>query len=445
MKPGYSIRARLLLGAALVLLLFMAGAGIAVQRAHTDSVRTAHYDRLQATVYLLLAGAELDDAGRLQLPAELAEPKLSVPGSGLYAGIYNVDQNETWRSASTVGVEPPLVMRKGQPGEWVYDTMEAPNGRKYLAVTYNVRWSVRNRAAPLVLVVLEDQRGLKREVAVFARTLWSWLGGAALLLLLAQLLLLRWGLSPLRAVAQEIRRIEAGDQERVEGRYPDEISGLTENLNALIQQERVRQTRYKEALSFLAHSLKTPLAVLRNALGEPAELPAVVEQQVRRMDDIVQHQLGRAAAGGAARFAPAIAIAPVLERVREALGKVYAEKGLDFTIACAPELQWRIDQGDLFEMMGNLMDNAAKWARSRVEVRATREAGQLRITVDDDGPGFSDTTSVLQLHVRGDERVPGHGVGLAVVNELVGSYHGELELRRAPLGGGRVEVCLPSR
>lgn len=444
MKPGYSIRARLLLAAALVLLLFMAGAGIALQRAHADSVRAAHFDKLQSTIYLLLAGAELDEHGALVMPAELAEPRLSVPGSGLYAGIYNVEHNETWRSASTLGVEPPLMLRKAEPGEWLYDTMEAPQGQ-FLSVTYGVRWSVRNRAAPLVLSVLEDKRAFDREVAVFARTLWSWLGGAAALLLLAQLLLLRWGLKPLLGVAQEIRRIEAGDQERIEGRYPEEISGLTENLNTLIQQERVRQTRYKEALSYLAHSLKTPLAVLRNALAEPAGLPATVDQQVRRMDDIVQHQLGRAAAGGAARFAPAIAIAPVLERIREALAKVYADKGLDFTLACPPDLQWRIDQGDLFEMMGNLMDNAAKWAKARVQVQAARAGQQLRITVDDDGAGFSDTRSVLQLHVRGDERVPGHGVGLAVVNELVASYHGELELGHGPLGGARVEVRLPSR
>jgi two-component system sensor histidine kinase PhoQ len=444
MKPGYSIRARLLLGAALVLLAFMAGAGLAVQRAHADSVRAAHFDRMQATIYLLLAGAELDEHGALVMPAELAEPRLSVPGSGLYAGIYNVDQGETWRSASTLGVEPPLGLRRAQPGEWLYDTLDAPQGH-YLSVTYGVRWNVRNRAAPLVLSVLEDKREFDREVAVFARTLWSWLGGAAALLLLAQLLLLGWGLRPLRGVAQEIRRIESGEQERIEGRYPVEISGLTENLNTLIQQERERQTRYKEALSFLAHSLKTPLAVLRNALAQPAELPAAVEQQVRRMDDIVQHQLGRAAAGGAARFAPLLAVAPVLERIREALSKVYAEKSLAFVVECPADLQWRIDQGDLFEMMGNVMDNAAKWARSRVQVQVARDARQLRITVDDDGPGFSDTEKVLQLHVRGDERVPGHGVGLAVVNELVASYHGELKLTRGPLGGGRVEVLLPAR
>jgi two-component system sensor histidine kinase PhoQ len=439
--PGYSIRTRLLLGAALVLLAFIAAAGWAVQRAHADSVRAVHFSRLQGTVYLLLAKAELDDAGALVMPPEFAEPRLSLPASGLYARIANVGRQEEWRSPSALGVNPPFPRAQARPGEWRNEVIEGP-GHDYLAVSYGVTWTAGRRAAPLVLTVLEDRADFDRELAVFLRTLWIWLGGAGVLLLVAQTLLLQWGLAPLARIAAEVRRIEAGVQERIEGRYPTEISGLTDNLNTLVQQERVRQTRYKEALSFLAHSLKTPLAVLRNALHDPAQLAAEVAQQVARMDDIVQHQLGRAAASGAARFVPPVALAPVLERVRDALAKVYAGKALSIEADCAPALAWRIDEGDLFEIVGNTMDNAAKWARHRVAIRAWSDGQQLHLQVDDDGAGFSDTASVLQIHVRGDERVPGHGVGLAVVNELVASHHGELELGRSALGGGRVTISL---
>jgi two-component system sensor histidine kinase PhoQ len=442
MTPGYSIRARLLLGAALVLLAFMAGAGLAVQRAHADSVLAVHYGRLQSTIYLLLARAELDEAGALVMPPAFAEPRLSLPQSGLYAGIYNVNRNEEWRSPSSLGSSPPLRRSGVATGQWRNETVGG-SGHSYLAVSYGVNWATGRQAAPLVLSVLEDKAEFDREIAIFARTLWLWLGGAGLLLLLAQLLLLQWGLAPLARVAGEIRRVESGEQGRIEGRYPNEILPLTENLNTLIQQERVRQGRYKEALSFLAHSLKTPLAVLRNALHEPAQLPAAVRQQVARMDDIVQHQLGRAAAGGATRFAPPVLLAPALDRVRDALLKVHADKGLAFTVECPPDLSWRIEEGDLLEMLGNVMDNAAKWARRQVAVRARREQGDLLLQVDDDGPGFSDTESVLRIHVRGDERVPGHGVGLAVVSDLVASHAGSLKLSRAALGGGRVEIRLP--
>ena len=441
MTFGRSIRDRLLTTAAVVLVAFMAAAGFAVQRAHADSVRTAHFARLQSTVYLLLAQAEVDDQGTLQMPRQPAEPRLSLPASGLYAAILDVKHNEVWTSPSALGINPPF-QRDVAPGEWRYESIEGkPNA--YLAVSYGVRWASRSGPAPLVLCVLENESEFNHEVAVFARTLWTWLGGVGLLLLLAQLLLLDWGLKPLRRVAHEIRRVESGAQARIEGDYPAEISGLTQNLNTLIAQERVRQTRYKEALSFLAHSLKTPLAVLRNALAEPQQLPAAVQEQVKRMDDIVQHQLGRAAAGGATRFGPQVAIAPVLDRIRDAIAKVYADKHLRIEVACAPDIAWRIDEGDLFEMMGNLVDNAAKWARTRVHASVAREGRGLRIRVEDDGPGFSDTESVLQLHVRGDERVPGHGVGLAVVNELVASYHGELKLARSGLGGGLVDIALP--
>lgn len=439
-----SIRARLILGATLVLAAFVAAAGWAVQRAHADSVRAARFAQLQSTVYLLLAGAEVDAAGTLVMPPSFPEPRLSLPGSGLVASVRNPARGEEWRSPSAVVAANPPFQRDLPVGEWRYETKD-----NYLAVGYSVNWAVGNQSVPLVLSVLEDRAEFDREVAIFERTLWTWLGGAALLLLLSQALLLQWGLAPLRRVAVEIRRIEHGKQAEVVQQYPAEIAALTDNLNTLIRQERVRQTRYKEALSFLAHSLKTPLAVLRGALDEPDRLGATVAEQVTRMDDIVQHQLGRAGASGSARFAPWLRLQPVAARIRDALAKVHAAKGLAFSLECPPDLEWRIDEGDAFELLGNLMDNAAKWAAGRVAVRVERDGRRgLRMRVDDDGPGFPEgeaAQAVLQIHVRADEKVPGHGVGLAVVNDLVASHQGTLVLGRSDWGGGRVEITLPAQ
>jgi two-component system sensor histidine kinase PhoQ len=435
-----SIHARVVMGALLVLLAFLAGAGLAVQRAHADSVLAARFARLQTTIYLLIARAELDAGGALVMPPSLAEPRLSLPASGLYASIANVDRNEVWHSASTLGLDLPFP-RASSTGEWRYDNVDAAAGA-FLTATYGVKWSDRDRPVSLVFSVLEDKAEFEREMAVFQRTLWAWLGGAGLLLLLAQTLLLRWGLAPLDRVAGEIRRIENGEQTEIEGRYPSELAGLTDNLNTLIEQERARQTRYKDALDDLAHSLKTPLAVMRTALNEPAQLPAMVAQQVDRMDGIVQHQLGRAAASGAARFAPHLALAPVLNRIRDSLAKVYADKGLAFTVECPADLTWRIDEGDAFEMLGNVMDNAAKWAQRRVQAKIWRDGGRLFIRVEDDGPGFSDPQALPQRRVRLDERVPGHGIGLAVVSDLVASHQGELKISRASLGGAQLDIVL---
>lgn len=452
MKAPLSIRARLVWGAALVLLAFLAGAGWAVQQAYADAVRAERFARLQATVYLLMAGAELNAKGSLLMPAALAEPRLSLPASGLYANIANLDKNEEWQSASTLGLNPPF-QRRLAPGQWQFGSVSAPaarsgdpgqENRAFLAASYAVKWSVNDRVAPLVFSVLEDQAGFDRELRGFERTLWSWLGGTGLLLLLTQTLLLRWGLAPLGRMAREVRRIEAGEQAKMEGRYPRELAGLTHNLNVLIEQERARQTRYKDALDDLAHSLKTPLAALRASLQEPDQLPTLVAQQVTRMDDIVGHQLGRAGAGGAARFAPQLALAPILNRIGDTLAKVYVEKNLAFTLDCAPELSWRIDQGDAFEILGNVLDNAAKWAQHKVSAQIWLDSKRLCIRVTDDGPGFVDPQAVLQRRVRLDEQVPGHGIGLAVVKDLVASHQGELTISRADLGGAQLDIVLPA-
>ena len=464
MKPPLSIRARLGLGAALVLLAFLAGAGWAVQQAHADSVRAARFARLQTTVYLLMAGAELNARGSLVMPAALAEPRLSLPASGLYANIANLDKNEEWQSLSTLGLsspspEPGLTthapalpfQRRLAPGQWQFEVVSSPPagqgnapqpGPVFLAASYAVTWSDNDRTAPLVFSVLEDASALSRELRAFDRTLLSWLGGTALLLLITQALLLRWGLAPLRGMAREIQRIEQGEQGKVQGRYPQELARLTHNLNGLIDQERARQTRYKEALDDLAHSLKTPLAALRATLDEPDQLPAMVAQQVTRMDGIVMHQLGRAGASGAARMGPQLALAPIVQRIQGTLAKVYLDKNLTFTVDCAPGLSWRLDEGDAFELLGNLLDNAAKWARSAVSIRVWLQDQTLRICIIDDGPGFADDQAVPGRRVRLDEQVPGHGIGLAVVRDLVASHQGELRVSRAPGGGAQVDVVL---
>lgn len=450
MKNPLSIRTRLVWGAALVLLAFLAGAAWAVQQAYVASVQAERFARLQTTVYLLMAGAELDATGALAMPAALAEPRLSLPSSGLYASIANMRKGEMWQSSSSVGLDLPFHTEQ-QTGQWRFETLIAPaaghgdqrsESRAFLAVSYGVKWAVSHQAAPLVFSVLEDKAEFDLAARSFERTLWQWLGGAGLLLLLTQTLLLRWGLIPLRRMAQEIQGIEKGHQTRVEGRYPAELAGLTVNLNLLIDQERARQTRYKESLDDLAHSLKTPLAVLRATLGEPDDLPAKVAAQVDRMDDIVVHQLGRAGASGAARFAPYLTLAPIVGRIQESLAKVYADKNLAFEVDCPADLSWRIDQGDAFEILGNVLDNAAKWARQRVDVRIWQQARRLHIRVTDDGPGFAQAPSTLVRRVRLDESVPGHGIGLTVVSDLVASHHGTIAISQAQGGGAQLDIEL---
>lgn len=444
-----SIRARLVWGSAVVLLGVLAGAGWAVQQAHADSVRAARFSRLQATVYLLMAGAELNPKGSLVMPASLSEPRLSLPGSGLYAHIANANTADQWQSPSALGLDPPLQNRVAT-GEWRYEVIPGTGTQArpgYLAAAYGVAWTDSNRKASLVFSAWEDKAEFDREMAVFAHTLWRWLGGTAMMLLLTQTLLLRWGLAPLQRMTRELQRIESGEQAQVQEHYPSELAVVTDKLNTLMDQALARQARYKDALDDLAHSLKTPLAVMRTLLesgnGTPAMVIQQISQQVTRMNDIVGHQLGRAATKGAAHLAPKLALTSVVFRVLDSLGKVYADKHLLLTADCPPDLTWRIDEGDAFEILGNLMDNAVKWAKSAMTVRLWCDLEHLYIRVTDDGPGFTVPEPELQRRVRLDELVPGHGIGLAVVRDLVASYKGELAVSRAAAGGAQVDIVLP--
>jgi two-component system sensor histidine kinase PhoQ len=280
------------------------------------------------------------------------------------------------------------------------------------------------------------------------------LGGFAAfsaVLLLGVVASLRYVLRPLRRIEAQIAEIEGGRREQLAGEWPRELQGVAANLNALLRAERDRLRRYRDMLGNLAHSLKTPLSVLRGlSAAEPVDR-AGVSAQVERMRDIVQHQLDRAAATGPAVGVAAVPVAPVLEELAAALRKVYAGRGVVLEVDADPELRYPMDRGDCLELAGNLADNACKWARSRVRLAALswREPGWrrdgLELRVDDDGPGIApaEREHVVGRGVRLDERVPGQGLGLAMVRDVVAAYGGTLELAESSLGGLRATVRVP--
>jgi two-component system sensor histidine kinase PhoQ len=271
----------------------------------------------------------------------------------------------------------------------------------------------------------------------------------ALLLLAAQWVILRWGLLPLRRVADDLGRLEKGAQQQLSGRYPDELTGLTDNLNAVLRQERVQRKRYRDALADLAHSLKTPLALLRGTLREAnadAGLRKALDEQVDRMDRIVAYHLRRAEAAGRAALGSPVLLQPIAARIVRALGKVYSDKNVSVSLEIASELQFRGDEGDLTELLGNVLDNAFKWCRGRVRIGAYADASGLVLKIEDDGPGISqeDSERVLQRGARADQSLPGQGIGLAVSRDIVEAYEGRIVLGRSDLGGAAVTLALPA-
>jgi len=443
-----SISRRLLLSTSLVLAAFFGLTGLTLDRAFHEHALRSLRERLQTQIYSLLAAADLDPGGRLQLPAALPEPRFSIPHSGLYGEVTDAAGNAVWRSQSLSGTR--LLLPSGLPpaASSFYEPKSTDRPRVY-ALGYGVVWETESgRPQPYTFSVAEQAGIFDQQAREFRRSLWAWLGGVSVLLLLVQGVVLRWGLHPLRGAEHDLAEIEAGRRERLEGSYPRELRGLTDNLNALLSNDRASLERYRRSLGDLAHSLKTPLAVLRSAAeGEGSPLAHSVDEQVSRMSQIVEYQLHRAATSGRSSLAAPIALRRLTVKVVASLSKVYADKGVQTAVKIPESAEFRGDEGDLLEILGNLLDNAYKWCRTRVRVDATAADGTLMLRVDDDGPGIppQEAIAVLGRGVRGDQATGGHGIGLSVVRDIVEAYGGRLEVGSGPLGGARISATFPRR
>ena len=440
-----SLGLRVGLGSALVVALFVILTAITLDRAFRDSAESAARERLQAQAYLLMASTEVGPRGEVSLPERLGEARFAVSESGLYAAVQDMRGQVLWASPSARGLDIPF---PDSPPQADTEFLRLPTEPPMHAMRMVVSWEASGTTLPLGFVVMEDLQPYLEQVRRYRASLWGWLGAMGVLLVLVLAVSLRWGLSPLRRVAREIKAVEEGEQPGLRRDYPRELQPLTENLNALLVQERAQQKRYRDGLGDLAHSLKTPLAVMRGLLGEREVSETwrrTADEQVQRMDEIVAYQLQRAATAGRRTLAAPVDVGALVERILGSLQKVYRERGIRVERDLEPGLSLRIEEGDLMECLGNLLDNAFKWAEGRVRVQTRAEAGQLRLVVEDDGPGVAAERreAILGRGVRLDEHTPGHGIGMAMVRDIVDAYGGTLRIEDGALGGARMVIELP--
>ncbi|HEY7687274.1 MAG TPA: ATP-binding protein, partial [Dongiaceae bacterium] len=257
----------------------------------------------------------------------------------------------------------------------------------------------------------------------------------------------RYGLSPLRRIRQSIIAVRTGRAQKLEGDFPSEIMPLSGEINTLLEQNAAVVERARTQVSNLAHALKTPLSVLTNeASNGAAGLADTVKRQVDVMRRHVDHYLARARTAAAARVLGArVPFAPVADDLRRTLEKIHVDKAQRIDVRVAPNLAFRGERQDLEEMLGNLMDNACKWAKGHVTVQAEAAGAQILCTVEDDGPGLPEEQreAVFARGKRLDEQMPGSGLGLAIVREIAELYDGTIRLEAAPAGGVRAVLRLP--
>ena len=446
-----SLRARVILWVSVALTALFAVTIIGLDVAFRENAERALRLDLEAQALGLIALAEPDAIGELTIPVDAVDPPLEVAESGLYAALFDGDGLPLWQSLSLLG--------RGFPAEG----MLRPNERRFVAIDQEglppleallmgIDWEFEDgQVAPYTVGVAVSLEPYNARQLAFRRNLIGWFAGITLTMLIVISGLLRFVLRPLQRLERQVREVEAGERTSLTGNYPSELVGLAANLNALIETERRRLTRYRHTLDDLAHSLKTPLAAMRTLLSEwksggsggPTD---ALQRELERMDQRVSYQLRRARASGATGLGTEpVPVAPIVEDLKQSLDKVYREKRVTCELKLAPAASFRGDPGDLTEILGNLMDNAYKYCRSRVRVTTASSPRRLVITIADDGRGITpeEAGTLFQRGRRADESVPGQGIGLAVVRETVDLYEGTLQLDRSDLGGAQLTVELP--
>ncbi len=444
-----SLSFRLLVTEGFVLAIFFTLVAIILEQGFRHSAEQALKDRLQVQVYALLSAAKLNESGDLIMPPLLPEPRFETPGSGLYGFIQQAKKDTVWRSQSAIGLEeliPPNQLTAG-----ISEFVVVKHDR-YAVHSDVILKSSNGIEREFIFTVTEDARFVSTQIEHLRDLLRIWLLAIGVTLVIIQFVLLRWSLKPLRDIVNDLEEVDQGHKTLLDGVYATELAGLASNLNAFIVHERAQLDRYRNNLADLAHSLKTPLAILRGCVESFSDNKETVQEQISRMNQIVEYQLQKAAAKAELKAIKSIDISKVIMKIKSSLDKVYIEKGLTFELEIPEQHLIYCEEGDLYEIIGNLMDNACKWCHHSVKVtinlnpRKNRRNYGLLLQIEDDGPGIpvGKFNDILKRGIRADENIHGHGIGVTVVHEIISLLGGTLEGgTSAELGGMRWSVYLP--
>ena len=457
-----SLAFRLFATAAAWTLIVLPLAGILIFSLYRKEVEEA-FDRRIGVLLTVVAADSVDHSGNdLGDPKDVGEPLFEIIHSGWYWQVTPILPpdgqrrvsaslaSEVIKLPSEMGIAPdskgirwgnvvgPLGERL-RVAEMLYDHGDEANSRRYS------------------FLVAASMGDVDRSIGNFRARLAISLALAGLGLIAVTLFQVRFGLLPLRAIERGLAAIRSGDAARLDGELPAEIEPLQYEINALIQSNQEIVERARTQVGNLAHALKTPLAVITNEAGEDrGPFADKVAEQARVMRDQINHYLDRARmAARAGAIGRASEVRPVLEPLVRALERIYREKAVGIALDCPQDLSFQGERQDLEEMMGNLVDNACKWASANVYITVTAapqpaeiksSARRFKIAVEDDGPGLSEEQmkEIGKRGIRLDESKPGSGLGLSIVADLAQSYRGGMELTRSSHGGLCATIELPA-
>jgi len=440
-----SLAARLIAAAAVWTVLGLAVGGVVLSTAFRKAAEHAFDAALSADMDGLIAAAEPDPNGGVMLADRFLNHNFDRVYSGLY---YQIRFGNSGGQISRSLFDKEIVaVPQSRNGALTWGTAPGPENQTLRVVWRRVDLTPDNsKDADYTFYVAGDMAEVERQTGEFNTTLFWSFAFLGLGLILAILIQVRIGLLPLRKVSAGLARIRDGEARRLDGDFPTEIAPLASELNSLIQHSEEVVGRARTHVSNLAHFLKTPLSVLAaEADAQPGPLADSIKKQVFSMRRQVDHYLSRArAAGSLDVLGNRTQVCNVMDDLARVIGRIHPAIVID--AESDENIFFRGERQDLEEMLGNLMDNACKWAKGRVRVRCRKDGGKLLLTVEDDGAGLSESQrgQVGERGERLDESVPGSGLGLAIVRDISKLYGGFFALDASPLGGVMAKLELPA-
>ena len=440
-----SLRLRLMLAAATLAVIFMLMLLPALQSAFSLALRSSIEQRLASDVTTLISAAHIED-DHLLMPTVLPGEQFNLPGSPLIGYIYDREGNLVWRSRAAEDEQINYLPRYDGKGDQ-FSKLRDINGEEFFVNDVEIRL-LGGRNAAFSIVALLPVHEYQETISELRRRLYLSFGGALLMLLALLWVGLTWGLRALRGLSQELDEVEAGGRDSLSEKHPSELLRLTGSLNRLLSSEREQRIRYRDSLGDLAHSLKTPLAVLQGVSETIAKRPQDLEQarilqaQIERMSQQIGYQLQRASLRKSGLVRHHVALRPVVESLCNTLDKVYRDKRVKVTLDLPEQSMVAMEEGALLEMLGNLLENAYRLCLSEVRVSQQVSATGNELCVEDDGPGVpqDQRARILKRGERLDRQNPGQGIGLAVVKDIIESYGARLTLDDSALGGAAFRI-----
>ncbi len=425
-----SIRFRLVASALLIIGVTLPIIGVALNQAFESKLKNALQQELSAYVYSILAVADVEDK-QLVMPEQLLENQFNVSQSGLYALIstnQGKKQPVLWQSSSLLTLTIPKAFQYPQLGAFAFYQLDI-NNQPHAVYSFSVSFVDASSQFPFTLHIIKDLSTFTAVTNDFRKELWLWLLGLMAFFMMVQIAWLMWSLKPLKTLKKELNSIETGKAMTIEKSYPQELDQVTKQLNTLLKTEQSQRQRFRNALSDLAHSLKGPLAVIQSQ----DNLTSSTQEQLRTLNQMIEHQLKRAQSAGESSWHLGVAIKPVVEKLTNTLRKLYPDVHIETSQSITDSDIFKGDEVDLMEMLGNLLDNACKAANNKVLLSIDIKNNALICQVEDDGIGISDNLKedILTRGTRSDTYSQGHGIGLAIVKDLVESYQGQLTISQS--------------